>query len=131
MKKHLQPFFSLLLLTCLLTLPYFVFAQQTTGTTTNSLTMLSKVAVGGGYGALDLTTVLGLLIKSALSLLGVVFIIMVIIGGYHWMLAGGNEEGVKKAQGYIKRAIIGLIITVASWAIWDFILTNFIIGSNV
>lgn len=130
MKKHLQPFFSLLLLTCLLTLPYFVFAQNTGSTaSSSSLSMLTKIATEGGYGSLDLTTVLGLLIKSALSLLGVIFIIMIIVGGYHWILAGGNDEGIKKAQGYIKRAIIGLIITLSSWAIWDFILTNFIIRS--
>lgn len=128
MKKHLQSYVSLMFLTCLLTLPYFVFAQTTGGATGTTLSMLTKVAAAGGYASLSLTGVLGMLIKSALSLLGVVFIIMIIIGGYHWMLAGGNEEGVKKAQGYIKRAIIGLIITLSSWAIWDFILTKFILG---
>ena len=40
------------------------------------------------------------------------------------MTAGGNEDKVKEARTMITRAIIGLIIIVGSWAIWNFVFLN-------
>ncbi|MBI4812328.1 hypothetical protein HY798_02695 [Candidatus Falkowbacteria bacterium] len=59
-------------------------------------------------------------------MLGVIFIILMLYAGYNWMTASGEEEKVTKAKDTIWRAIIGLIITIGSYAIWDFILNNFI-----
>lgn len=130
MKKHLRPLLSLLLLTAILVLPFFVFAQ-TTGDSNPTLNMLTSVATGdGGYNKQStLTTIVGLVIRTALSLLGIIFIILIILGGYNWMLAEGSEQKVEKAQNYIRRAIIGLIITLSAWAIWSFVLNNFILKS--
>jgi len=47
-----------------------------------------------------------------LTFLGVVFLIMIIYGGYTWMTAGGNEEKVKKGKGILTTAVIGLTIVV-------------------
>lgn len=130
MIKNLRYLFSLLILTALLVLPYFVFAQGTSGTTTgasfSALEKLELVAGDGGYQQADLAFIVGRIIMAALSLLGGVFIILIVIGGYNWMTAEGNEQKVEKAQNYIRRAIIGLIITLSSWAIWQFLLTRFI-----
>jgi len=149
MKKHLQPIISLLFLTVLLTSPYFVFAQNngfytnsadnsntsgnsaSNGASVNSvnpLGMLNTVAVGGGYQQSSLAIIVGTIIRAAFSLLGGIFIILIILGGYEWMTAEGNEQKVEKAQNYIKRAIIGLIVTLSAWAIWSFILERFILG---
>ena len=35
----------------------------------------------------------------------------------------------EKAQNYIRRAIIGLIITFSAWAIWSFVLSKFILAA--
>ena len=125
MKKNLQSLFSILFLTTLLVLPYFVFAQTTT-TSPDALTKLSAVATSGGYEEASLGQVVGTVIREALSLLGGIFLILIIIGGYDWMTAEGNEQKVEKAQNYIRRAMIGLAITLSSWAIWRFILERFI-----
>ena len=131
MRKHFQIISSLLFLTVILILPYFVFAQDVATSSENSsmLDKLSSVAGNGGYntGANGgLMVVIGTIIQAVLSLLGAIFIILMIYAGIVWMTASGNESKVEKAQGMIKTAVIGLIITLSSWAIWSFIFTNFI-----
>lgn len=129
MRKHLKPIFSLLTLTILLVLPYFVFAQDQASTST-MLGRLRNVAIKGGYASTtdnySLMAIVGLIIQAALGLLGAIFLIIMVIAGYNWMMSSGNEQRVEKAQNMIKRAIIGLVITLSSWAIWTFIFTNFI-----
>jgi hypothetical protein len=128
MKKHLKPLLGILFLTILLILPFLVFAQGTTTTpeetTSNkTLDMLTNVAVtsGAGYKTTDVPTVAGTIVKAALGLLGIIFIVLMIVAGFKWMSAGGDEKEVETAQAYIKRAIIGLAITLSSWAIWNLI----------
>ncbi len=132
MRKHLNPILSLLCLTILLVIPYFVFAQSGGGLINGSSTLdtLNKVAGNGGYAIgeeFNLMAAVGVVIQGALSLLGAIFIIIMVIAGYRWMTASGNEQAVSKATDMIKRAIIGLIITLSSWAIWSFILNSFIL----
>ena len=129
MKKHLNTIFSLLFLTTLLVLPYFVFAQ-TASTTDGSLKgRLEAVGSMGGYkvdGSVSLMSMIGLIINSVLGLLGAIFIILMIYAGFGWMTAAGNEQKTEKAIATIKHSIIGLVITLSSWAIWSFIFTAFI-----
>ena len=129
MKKHLKPIISLLFLTALLIAPYFVFAANNSlNSASSSLDMLNTVAQGGGYQQSSLPVIVGTVIRAAFSLLGGVFIILIILGGYEWMLAEGNEQKIEKAKNYIKRAIVGLIVTLSAWAMWTFILEKFILG---
>jgi len=132
MKKHLKLIFSLLFLTTLLVLPYFVFAEATPSTPpttdTRAVSKLKEVA-GTGYNInVPLPVIIGTVIRTALSLLGAIFIIILIIAGFRWMMASGNEEKAAKAQGSIKRGIIGLIIVVSAWAFWSFLLEKLING---
>jgi len=76
---------------------------------------------------LFITTELGRIIGVALSFVGVIFLILIIFGGFTWMMAGGNEDKVKKAKNLIGSAVIGLVIIFAAYAITAFIgqaLTN-------
>jgi hypothetical protein len=65
----------------------------------------------------DPNTVIGAAIKAFLSILGVVFLFLIIYGGWLWMTAQGNEQKVDQAMGTIRTAIIGLIIILAAYAI--------------
>jgi len=60
-------------------------------------------------------------IQIALGLLGIIFLILIIISGYKWMTAGGNEEQVTKAKANLKNAIIGMVIVLASYGITWFV----------
>ena len=55
-----------------------------------------------------------------------VFIFIVIMSGYQWMTAQGNEQNVTKAKDSMTRAVIGLIVVISSYAIWVFIKNVFI-----
>ena len=119
MTKKIKSFLTLISLIFILTLPYFAFAGDPA-----AIGKLEKVGTDGGYEAVKETTFAEILGKSVgvfLSLLGVIFIILIIYAGYNWMTAAGNEEKVTKAQDTIKRAIIGLIIIVSAYAITYFV----------
>jgi hypothetical protein len=66
-------------------------------------------------------TTVGVIIQTALSLLGVIFLVLMVYGGFLWMTDRGNEQQVKRAQNLISAAVIGLIIVLSSYAISYFV----------
>ena len=70
--------------------------------------------------------VTGKIIQGAMLLIGVIFGILVIYGGYLWMIARGNEETVKKAINILQTAVIGFVIVVAAYAIANFVVDKVI-----
>jgi hypothetical protein len=78
-----------------------------------------------GYNtSTSITEIVGNVIRTILSLLGVIFLVLTIYGGFIWMTARGNESEVERAQGIIRAAIIGLAIVLASYAISYFIVES-------
>jgi len=73
-----------------------------------------------------LAETLGTVIKTALSLVGVVFLSLMVYAGYLWMTARGEESQVEKAQKMIRSAVIGLIITVAAHSITSFVVPRIV-----
>lgn len=69
----------------------------------------------------SLTDIVGNVIGTALSMVGVLFFGLMIYGGILWMTDRGNEEHSKKALETIKAAVIGIIIVLASYAITSFV----------
>ena len=83
---------------------------------------LEKVAGndGAGYETSAENTVermISKVITTALTFVGVVFLILAIYAGYNWMTAQGDEEKVTKAKDTLTAAIIGLVIVIAAYAI--------------
>ena len=86
------------------------------------LNYLEITAKAAGYGEpQNLVEIIGALIGAFLSLLGVIFVILVIYGGFLWMTSGGNETKVIKAKHTLQRAIIGVIIIISAYAITAFV----------
>ena len=46
-----------------------------------------------------------------------VFLTVILIGGYMWLTAGGNEEKVKKAKEFIINGINGMIVIFLAYAL--------------
>ena len=65
----------------------------------------------------SLPAIIGNIVYSGLVLLGVIFLIIAIIAGYRWMMAGGNEEVVIKARKTLSRAAVGVLIILGAYAI--------------
>ena len=80
----------------------------------------TKMSNAGALGTVSLV------ISVALSLLGVVFLILMIYGGFIWMNSRGNDQEIQKALTIIRNSIIGLLIVIAAYAITAFIGKNFV-----
>ena len=64
------------------------------------------------------------LINVILTLLGIVAVVIVLLGGFKWMTAAGNEDKVGEAKKLLGAGIIGLVIILAAWGISRFILNS-------
>jgi cbb3-type cytochrome oxidase subunit 3 len=84
---------------------------------------LSEVGGKADLASTSLTEVIGTLINVFLTLLGIIFLILVLYAGYLWMTAAGNEKNVEKAKDIMIRAVIGLIIILAAYSISSFVIT--------
>ena len=82
------------------------------------------VSSATGLGAKDPRAVAAQVINIILGFLGIVAVVIILLGGFKWMTAGGNEDKVGEAKKLIMAGIIGLIIILASFAIASFVLTQ-------
>ncbi len=83
---------------------------------------LTETAVETGHISAEpriysLTDAISKIIGIALSLVGIVFLGLIIYGGYMWMTARGNEQAVEKAKNIIINSVIGLVIILAAYGI--------------
>lgn len=87
---------------------------------------LSKTAEKTGFTASIFSDNLFLgisqVIASILSLLGIIFLGLLIYAGFTWMTAEGDESKIEKAKKIITQALIGLVIILAAYAISFFII---------
>jgi hypothetical protein len=74
--------------------------------------------------------IVGVIVGAFINFTGLTFIVLMIIAGYGWMTSNGNEEKIKKSVSTIKASIIGLIVSLSAWAIWNFIFKTLIVGSQ-
>ncbi|MBU1421084.1 pilin [Patescibacteria group bacterium] len=115
-------------------LSQFVFIQNVSSTNaaTSTIWDQQEVLKEIGNSAFDasagepattgtIAAVIAKVIKIALGLLGVIFVVLLVISGFKYMTAGGNEEQITKSLDTIKHAVIGLIIVIMSYAITYFV----------
>jgi len=79
---------------------------------------------GVGYTKKDPRAIIAGIIKIALGFLGTIAVVIILIGGFKWMTAGGNEENVAAAKQFIYAGIIGLVIILAAYAVANFAVTQ-------
>ena len=91
----------------------------------------ADLALGGDAEGSSLIKTATQIINVALGLLGIVAVVIILIGGFKWMTAGGNEDRVKKGRQYIINGVIGLIIILAAYAIASFVITNLVDATTV
>lgn len=88
-----------------------------------------KAAGKAGYDAANTTDTtlaqnIGGVIKSILTVSGIIFTGLIFYAGYLWMLARGDEGQVQKSKDIIETAIVGLVIALASYGITNFVMNN-------
>ena len=87
-------------------------------------TGLSGGGSGVGESEAQLTNIIARIIQIGLSLIGIVFFVLLLYGGFVWMMARGREDEITKAKQYIENAVLGLIIVFAAYGISYFVLSQ-------
>jgi len=118
---------------CLMIIPLAVGAQDSEVTVGGSLTgRLENVANEAGYNVdpavASTPRIVGIIVGAFIGFSGLTFMVLMVIAGYGWMTSNGNEEKVKKATATIKTSIIGLVVSLSAWVLWDFIFRALILG---
>jgi|GEM_PF-1532349 len=70
----------------------------------------------------DIRVVVARVIQIALSVLGVIALIIMLYAGFLWMTAGGDSQKIETAKSWMINGVIGLVIIFASWSIVSFLL---------
>ncbi len=82
----------------------------------------SGLALSGG----DVRQTAARLINVALGFLGIIAVIIVLIGGFKYMLSGGDQSKTEEARKLIVSGIIGLAIILSAWAITSFVMSRLV-----
>lgn len=99
-----------------------VYAQgAATGRADELLTTVQEQAVGN-TDPVTVDEIAGNVIAIALSMVGVIFIVLIIYGGYLWGTARGNEERVERGKKLLIEAVIGIIIIFTAYFVTAFVL---------
>lgn len=99
-----------------LLLPQFSFAQSipqsptpcAKGSTCLENPLGSKVAA---------SEIIGIIIQGALGIVGALTLLMLVVGGFHWLTSAGNSEKIEKGTKTMIWAVIGLFLVFASYLI--------------
>lgn len=83
-----------------------------------------------GLGNKDPRTIVANVIKIILGFLGIVAVIIILLGGFKWMTAGGNEEKVGEARKLIGQGVIGLVIILAAFGIATFVINSLLAATT-
>ncbi len=100
--------------------------------TTTSSAQVDSVRSGvqaalGGAQPIDLFgdgSVFSLIVSTMLFLIGAIAVIMLIYGGFRYVISGGNAASVTAAKNTILYAIVGVVVALLAYAIIDFVLDS-------
>lgn len=85
---------------------------------------VSEISDNINLGSNSLQATVTGVINVALSLLGIIAVVIILIGGFKWMTAGGSEDKVAEARKLIFAGIVGLAIIMSAWAIARFVINS-------
>ena len=91
----------------------------------------ARFNIAGNAGALTPEQIISTVITALLSLLGVIFVALIVFSGFSWMIAGGDEQKVTKAKGMIRESLIGLVIVLGAYAVSYFVIGFLMPGSQM
>lgn len=75
-----------------------------------------------GFGKKDPRVIAAGVIQVLMGFLGVIAVILILVGGFKWMTAGGNDTKVGQAKQLMFAGVAGLLIVLAAFAVSIFVL---------
>lgn len=125
--KKITSFAATLGLAASLALPMAALAQDTLNANDLGVGAIQKdIKLGAG----DVRQTAARLINVALGFLGIIAVVIVLIGGFKYMVSGGNDEKTADARRLIVSGIIGLAIILSAWAITSFVISRLITATG-
>lgn len=118
--KHIVVFAML----SLLALPMVTMAQ-----TGNIDVGMNEIDTGFGSNGLSNTDpriVVARIINVAMLFLGIIAVVIILLAGFKWMTAAGNDDKVSEAKKLMGAGVIGLVIVLSAWGIATFLLDKLI-----
>ena len=106
------------------TLPVLLLPAAALAQLSEAQTDLTTVGTSIGVDATTntLPELIGNIIAVLLSVLGIIFVVLVVYAGFLYLTAAGDDTKVKKAKTLLTQSVIGLIIIVAAYAIAAFVI---------
>lgn len=122
-KKFIIFFASILLI-----LMFFGFSSFCLAAATSQLGGLENTATGIGYeqnsapASVQISSWIGMIVKTLIGFVGIVFMVLIFMGAFDIISAGGNDEKVKKGRDKIRDGAIGILIVFGSYLFTNVIL---------
>ncbi|MFA6106084.1 MAG: hypothetical protein WC745_00180 [Patescibacteria group bacterium] len=116
-KKLIQLMMAMLVIVPLLSIAVTVNAQALT---TNDLGLNDASNIG--LGNEDPKSIIVNVIRVILGFLGLIAVIIILIGGFKWMTAQGNDDKITEARKLIQAGAVGLVIILAAFGITQFLI---------
>jgi ketopantoate hydroxymethyltransferase len=123
MKKIIVSFF--LLAVVLASAAFVATPVETLASSANEImwdNQMDKISGNIGLSNRDPRVIIASIINVVLGFLGIIAVVIIVLGGFKWMTAGGNEDKVDEAKKLITAGAIGLVIIMASWGIARFVI---------
>lgn len=71
----------------------------------------------------DIAALIGKILQTLLSLVGTLFLLLMLYAGFTYMTARGDAKKIEEAKKMITGAILGIVIIASAYAITSFVLT--------
>lgn len=133
--QKLSRILSVVVLTVMIAMPAFMMALPAQALEEDDLWGVDKDDIGsamGDPGDTDPRIIAAGVIKVLMGFLGIIAVVIILIGGFKWMTAGGSDDKITEAKKLITAGVIGLIIIIAAFGIATFVINNLltITGGN-
>ncbi|MEK7067610.1 MAG: pilin [Patescibacteria group bacterium] len=89
-------------------------------------TNLQTLSEQSGLGLQDPRATISKVINITLGFLGIIAVVLILIAGFLWMTAAGNEDKIATAKKLMIAGVIGLIIVLAAFGIAKFVINSLI-----
>jgi len=79
-----------------------------------------------GFSTTDPRQTVARIIKVALGFLGSIAVILIVLAGFKWMTAAGNEDKIAESKKLMAAAFVGLVIILTAFALTSFVIESVI-----
>ena len=92
---------------------------------------LNQAGTAGTYNTTNqgqagyINPLIGTVINTIVSFIGLIFLAMVVFSGIQWMTSGGNEETISKAKKRVINSTIGVGLTLAAFVVTNLVYNYF------